>query len=154
MMVMHAPATVVFGEALVDDFDNEQIVGGAPFNVARHLSAFMAPCLAITRIGDDRSGQLVRAEFERFAMSDAGLQVDPIEETGRVLVERGPRGHRFIDPAAPGLRLHRRGHCRRRAGGRAAGDGLFRHAGPAQCAVARHPDSRCWRQAARHAFST
>ncbi|MEW7848005.1 PfkB family carbohydrate kinase [Massilia aurea] len=112
---MNAPTTVVFGEALVDDFNNEQIVGGAPFNVARHLSAFMAPCLAITRIGDDRSGHLVRAEFERFAMSDAGLQIDPIEETGRVLVERGPRGHRFtilphqaydfIDAAAAGVAL-------------------------------------------------
>ena len=86
---------VVFGEALVDDFNAEQVVGGAPFNVARHLAAFMAPVLAITRIGDDQSGQLVRAEFERFAMSEAGLQVDPLEETGRVLVERGPRGHRF-----------------------------------------------------------
>jgi len=86
---------VVFGEALVDDFGAEQIVGGAPFNVARHLAAFMTPCLMLTRIGDDRPGQLVRAEFERFAMSEAGLQVDPIEETGRVLVERGPRGHRF-----------------------------------------------------------
>ena len=86
---------VVFGEALVDDFQSEQVVGGAPFNVARHLAAFMAPVLAITRIGDDKSGQLVRAEFERFAMSEAGLQVDPLEETGRVLVERGPRGHRF-----------------------------------------------------------
>lgn len=86
---------VVFGEALVDDFGAEQVVGGAPFNVARHLAAFMAPCLAITRIGADRPGQLVRAEFERFAMSEAGLQVDPIEETGRVLVERSQRGHRF-----------------------------------------------------------
>lgn len=86
---------IVFGEALVDDFNAEQIVGGAPFNVARHLAAFMAPVLAITRIGNDKSGQLVRAEFERFAMSEAGLQVDPLEETGRVLVERGPRGHRF-----------------------------------------------------------
>ena len=86
---------VVFGEALVDDFQAEQVVGGAPFNVARHLAAFMAPVLPITRIGDDKSGQLVRAEFERFAMSEAGLQVDPLEETGRVLVERGPRGHRF-----------------------------------------------------------
>ena len=115
MMTMNAPTTVVFGEALVDDFNHEQIVGGAPFNVARHLSAFMAPCLAITRIGGDRSGQLVRAEFERFAMSDAGLQVDPIEETGRVLVERAPRGHRFtilphqaydfIDAAAAGATL-------------------------------------------------
>jgi len=86
---------VIFGEALVDDFNAEQVVGGAPFNVARHLAAFMAPVLAITRIGDDQGGQLVRAEFERFAMSEAGLQRDPLEETGRVLVERGPRGHRF-----------------------------------------------------------
>jgi hypothetical protein len=61
MMDNNLSTTVIFGEALVDDFNNEQIVGGAPFNVARHLSAFMAPCLAITRIGDDRSGQLVRA---------------------------------------------------------------------------------------------
>ncbi len=86
---------VIFGEALVDDFQSGQVVGGAPFNVARHLAAFMAPVLAITRIGDDQGGQLVRAEFERFAMSEAGLQRDPLEETGRVLVERGPRGHRF-----------------------------------------------------------
>lgn len=86
---------VIFGEALVDDFNAEQVVGGAPFNVARHLAAFMARVTTITRIGDDLGGQLVRAEFERFAMSEAGLQQDPMEETGRVLVERGPRGHRF-----------------------------------------------------------
>jgi len=89
------PGVVVFGEALVDDFHSEQIVGGAPFNVARHLAAFMAPQCMITRVGADRAGSLVRAEFERFAMSEAGLQVDPLEETGRVLVERTPRGHRF-----------------------------------------------------------
>lgn len=87
--------TAVFGEALVDDFSTEQVVGGAPFNVARHLAAFMAPQLMLTRIGNDRPGLSVRAEFERFAMSEAGLQFDPIEETGRVLVERGARGHRF-----------------------------------------------------------
>lgn len=88
--------TVVFGEALVDDFTTEQVVGGAPFNVARHLAAFMAPQLMLTRIGKDKPGQAVRAEFERFAMSEAGLQVDAMEETGRVLVERGARGgHRF-----------------------------------------------------------
>ncbi|MDK6078006.1 PfkB family carbohydrate kinase [Massilia varians] len=94
---MNPPATtVVFGEALVDDFTTEQVVGGAPFNVARHLAAFMAPQLMLTRIGKDQPGQAVRAEFERFAMSEAGLQVDAIEETGRVLVERGARGgHRF-----------------------------------------------------------
>ncbi|MFC0254130.1 PfkB family carbohydrate kinase [Massilia consociata] len=90
-----AATAVVFGEALVDDFGTEQVVGGAPFNVARHLAAFMAPQLMVTRIGNDRAGQAVRAEFERFAMSEAGLQVDAMEETGRVLVERSARGHRF-----------------------------------------------------------
>ena len=88
--------TVVFGEALVDDFGGDQVVGGAPFNVARHLAAFMAPQLMITRVGSDRNGNLVQAEFERFAMSARGLQLDPIEETGRVIVERGADGHRFI----------------------------------------------------------
>ncbi|MDB5746485.1 MAG: fructokinase [Massilia sp.] len=91
-----AVATVVFGEALVDDFATEQLVGGAPFNVARHLAAFMAPQLMITRVGADHNGDTIRAEFERFAMSQAGLQVDAIEETGRVLVERTPKGHRFV----------------------------------------------------------
>ena len=91
--------TVVYGEALVDDFGSEQIVGGAPFNVARHLAAFMAPQLMITRIGNDRNGGVVHAEFERFAMPDVGLQIDRMEETGRVVVERtgkgGNGGHRF-----------------------------------------------------------
>jgi fructokinase len=91
-----AGTTVVFGEALVDDFATEQVVGGAPFNVARHLAAFMAPQLMLTRVGADRNGDTIRAEFERFAMSQAGLQVDAIEETGRVLVERGSKGHRFV----------------------------------------------------------
>lgn len=86
---------VVFGEALVDDFGTEQVIGGAPFNVARNLAAFMAPQLMLTRVGNDRNGGLVRAEFEHFAMSTVGLQVDPMEETGRVVVARGPTGHRF-----------------------------------------------------------
>ena len=52
--------TVVFGEALVDDFGAEQIVGGAPFNVARHLAAFMAPQLMITCVGNDKNGGVVQ----------------------------------------------------------------------------------------------
>jgi len=93
---MSTPATVIFGEALVDDFVTEQLVGGAPFNVARHLAAFMAPQLMITRIGSDRNGAVVRGEFERFAMSEQGLQIDRMEETGRVLVERRGNAHRFV----------------------------------------------------------
>ena len=86
----------MFGEVLVNDFVTGQLVGGAPFNVARNLAAFMAPQLFITRIGCDHNGAVVRAEFERFAMSERGLQVDRMEETGRVLVERHRGGRRIV----------------------------------------------------------
>ncbi len=87
---------VVFGEALVDDFITEQVVGGAPFNVARHLAALHASPLMITRIGADANGATVHAEFTRFGMLEQGLQIDPREPTGRVLVEREGGEHRFI----------------------------------------------------------
>jgi fructokinase len=86
---------VVFGEALVDDFGSEQVVGGAPFNVARNLAALGAPALMITRIGEDATGELVRAEFARFGLSETGLQVDADKPTGRVQVERAHGEHRF-----------------------------------------------------------
>lgn len=89
-------ALIVFGEALVDDFITEQVVGGAPFNVARSLAAFGLAPLMITRIGDDRAGSLVHAEFERFGMCQDGLQRDAVEPTGRVVVERAHGEHRFI----------------------------------------------------------
>lgn len=103
-------STIVIGEVLVEDGAGAPAVGGAPFNVARHLAAFMAPPLLVTRIGDDRNGALVRAEFERFVIPETGLQIDPMEETGRAVVERSGTGHRlallprqaydFIDPVA------------------------------------------------------
>jgi fructokinase len=88
-------ATVLFGEALVDDFGAAQVVGGAPFNVARHLAAFGEPQLMITRIGNDPAGELVRAELARFGMAQAGMQLDPQAPTGRAVVEMHAGGHRF-----------------------------------------------------------
>ena len=108
-MVKWNGMAVVFGEVLVEEGAGAPVVGGAPFNVARHLAAFMAPPLLITRIGDDRNGAAVRAEFERFVIPETGLQVDTMEETGRAVVERQGTSHRltllprqaydFIDPA-------------------------------------------------------
>ncbi|MBY0556984.1 MAG: fructokinase [Burkholderiaceae bacterium] len=93
---MSGQTIAVFGEALVDDFLTEQVVGGAPFNVARNLAAFGAATLMITRVGQDQNGVLLRGEFSRFGMSEAGLQSDPVASTGRVVVERNDGGHRFI----------------------------------------------------------
>jgi fructokinase len=94
-MTRDMQAIAVFGEALVDDFGSSQVVGGAPFNVARHLAGFGVPALMITRIGADANGAAVRAQFERFGMPEAGLQTDPARPTGRVVVEQDEQGHRF-----------------------------------------------------------
>lgn len=93
---MSKHSIAVFGEALVDDFITEQVVGGAPFNVARNLAAFGVATLMVTRIGNDKNGALMRSEFARFGMSETALQIDQREATGRVVVERNADGHRFI----------------------------------------------------------
>ena len=119
-MVKWNGMAVVFGEVLVEEGTGAPVVGGAPFNVARHLAAFMAPPLLVTRIGDDRNGAAVRAELERFVIPDAGLQVDPMEETGRAVAERhggAPRltllprqAYDFIDPQAAAAAVTDGGH--------------------------------------------
>lgn len=94
---MITPGSIVlFGEALIDDFGHVQVAGGAPFNVARHLAAFGAAPLLITRIGQDPNGAVIEAQFSRFAMSKAGLQHDHHKPTGRVVVEQDDAGHRFL----------------------------------------------------------
>lgn len=44
----------IFGEVLFDHFpDGNQVLGGAPFNVAWHLQAFgQSPCM-VSRVGND-----------------------------------------------------------------------------------------------------
>jgi fructokinase len=89
-------AVLVFGEALVDDFGSHQVMGGAPFNVARNLSALGVRTTMLTRVGDDANGALIQSDFERFGMSLAGLQRDPARPTGRVAVAMQDDGsHKF-----------------------------------------------------------
>ena len=45
---------LVFGEVLWDCFpDGQQVLGGAPFNVAWHLHAFGISPLFVSRVGQD-----------------------------------------------------------------------------------------------------
>ncbi len=89
-------AVAVFGEALVDDFSSHRVVGGAPFNLARHLAGFGLPVTMVTRIGNDDNGSLIRNEFDRYGMRQSGLQTGDGEATGSVHVEVGADGsHSF-----------------------------------------------------------
>ena len=97
-MMQSTNPILIFGEALVDVFEQEAVVGGAPFNVARHLAAFGLRPVMLTRIGDDAHGALIAAEFARFGMTPEGLQIDRERATGRVTVSMNEHGHSFDIP--------------------------------------------------------
>jgi len=90
---MHVPKQhnsqkiAIFGEVLIDQFpDGQQILGGAPFNVAWHLQAFgQHPCF-ISRIGNDAMGKNIRQAMADWGMSLKNLQTDPDFPTGTVQV--------------------------------------------------------------------
>lgn len=86
----------VFGEMLVDQFESGAVVGGAPFNVARHLAALGHAPLMLSAVGTDAHAKLVMAEFDRYAMQREGVQVTSQHPTGVVDVRMGPDGgHHF-----------------------------------------------------------
>jgi fructokinase len=86
---------LLFGEVLMDRFPDRDVLGGAPFNVARHLRGLgLAPVL-VTRIGDDSAGATVVQAMERLGMAVQGVQRDAAHPTGRVEIHLGADGHRF-----------------------------------------------------------
>jgi fructokinase len=80
-------APVVFGEALFDCFpDGAEVLGGAPFNVAWHLTAFGAGPVFVSRVGADALGARIEAAMQQQGMTRLGLQRDPQHPTGTVQV--------------------------------------------------------------------
>jgi fructokinase len=94
---MEAKSTTVtvLGEALIDRFPDRDVIGGAPFNVARNLALLGAAPVMITRIGDDALGATIEADFARFKLDARGLQRDPTRPTGTVTVHMQGTHHRF-----------------------------------------------------------
>lgn len=96
---MPTPTVAVLGEALVDEFHDGPVAGGAPFNVARSIAGLGVAALFIGRIGagdaDDTNGRLVLDSARRYGLGEAGLQRDAQHATGRVSVHESAAGHRF-----------------------------------------------------------
>ena len=93
----------LFGEVLIDQFpDGQQILGGAPFNVAWHLQAFgQSPCF-ISKIGSDQMGTDIQAAMKAWGVSLEGLQVDLDYPTGKVVIEinNGEPSYAILDQQA------------------------------------------------------
>lgn len=102
---------LIFGEVLFDVFpDGARVLGGAPFNVAWHLTGFGLRPLFISRIGRDAPGEQVLSDMRDWGMDTRGVQIDAGHPTGtvRVSLQHGQpefailpdQAYDFIDAAA------------------------------------------------------
>jgi len=75
----------VFGEVLFDCFPTgENVLGGAPFNVAWHLQAFGDQPVFISRVGEDALGDDIIAAMQGWGFAMDALQRDGRHPSGRV----------------------------------------------------------------------
>jgi fructokinase len=89
----------LFGEAVLDTAPSGTTPGGAPFNVACHLSRLGIRALLVTRVGADVGGREILRAIHECGLSRSGVQVDPRRPTARVHVHGGARSPEFEIPA-------------------------------------------------------
>lgn len=93
----------IFGEVLFDCFkDGSRILGGAPFNVAWHLTAFGQAPLMISGLGEDEYGADILARMRAWEMQTTGMQIIPGCPTGQVQVSfhQGEPHYEIVKPVA------------------------------------------------------
>lgn len=78
---------VCFGEILWDFLPQGKAAGGAPVNVAYHLTQLGKSPAVITRIGDDDLGKELKKSFEQKKIDTTFFQTDPIHPTGKVTAD-------------------------------------------------------------------
>jgi len=94
---------VCFGEVLFDVFPDGKRVGGAPFNVAAHLTQLGNQASIISRIGEDANGSEMLSAIARLKISTDTVQMDSRLPTGLVNVsldEEGSPSYEIKDPSA------------------------------------------------------
>ena len=80
-----SPAEVLcVGELLWDELPTGLFLGGAPFNVACHLSAAGVPVAMVSRVGADRLGEEAVQRAQRYGVATDLVQVDSVLPTGSV----------------------------------------------------------------------
>lgn len=92
------------GEILWDALPEGLFLGGAPFNVARHLHALGEPVAFVSRVGNDRLGREARRRLRALGLDDDLVQTDDRHPTGFVRValdsDSGEPEYEILEPAA------------------------------------------------------
>ncbi len=100
--MIDAPVLCV-GETLWDVLPSGEFLGGAPLNVAGHLTRLGTPVVLLSRVGNDARGQRARERMLALGMDTTQVQVDPEFPTGEaraVLDASGSAAYQFLRPAA------------------------------------------------------
>jgi len=96
------PAQVVsIGEVVWDIFADHQVLGGAPLNVAYHLSTLYIATRMISRVGTDALGYTTLEKIASLGLATAGIQQDKEQTTGRVMVTVDAHNEPSFDIVAP-----------------------------------------------------
>lgn len=91
------------GEVLWDRLPSGAKPGGAPMNVALHLNAIGQDVAIASRIGNDQSGEELKAFLEKSGMGTELIQVDEYLSTSEVLVhldENNNATYEICEPVA------------------------------------------------------
>ena len=94
---------LAIGEVLWDIIRGQEHIGGAPFNLAAHLSRLGCQAFLLTRIGTDSRGRAALGEMQRLGIDTSLVQRDSQHPTGWALVELTGDGvptYRFPDDPA------------------------------------------------------
>ncbi|MBU4047199.1 carbohydrate kinase [bacterium] len=84
---------LLFGEILWDIIENKPYIGGAPFNLAAHMTKMGLKSTLISSVGKDSLGRKALKEAEKRGINSSFIRVHPHLPTGIVEVSLDERGH-------------------------------------------------------------
>jgi fructokinase len=99
---MTLPKKIIsIGEVVWDIFANHQVLGGAPLNVAYHLSTLGIASTMVSRVGGDALGRETLEKIASLGLSVGGIQQDSEQATGKVMVTVDSHNEPSFDIVAP-----------------------------------------------------
>ncbi len=99
---MQSPKVLCFGEALWDCLPESRHVGGAPLNVAYHLSRLGCTAWPVSSVGDDSAGRELLDQLDDWGISAELIGTKPNRQTGLVNVslDRGSPTFHVVEDVA------------------------------------------------------